>query len=130
MNTSISVLLVDDSLDILELLSRSLESAGFSVKCASNAMEAATLLQAKSTFDVVVTDLQMPGKSGIDLFLESRPHALPFILMTGNTNLERKELLALGMAEILFKPFHNEALRAAILNAVSGHFRGISEKVS
>lgn len=63
-----NVLIVDDNCDLLDCLRFQLERAGFVVRKASNAFEAIALLEAyDEDIDAVVTDLEMPGMSGLDL---------------------------------------------------------------
>jgi len=78
------ILLVDDSTDTLAALSAILRRRGYEVDCASSS-ETALDLTENCSFDVVVTDLKMPGLNGIDLIrqlegIAPRPH---FVLITG-----------------------------------------------
>src|SRR5215467_15517578 len=66
-----SILLVDDSKAMLEMLDRSLVSEGYQVATAASGEEAVTRL-AEEEFDVVVTDLVMPGLGGLDVLERAR----------------------------------------------------------
>ena len=60
------ILVVDDEVYILQVVALKLRNAGLEVDCAGDGDEAFTLLKGKS-FDLVVTDLQMPVMTGIEL---------------------------------------------------------------
>jgi DNA-binding NtrC family response regulator len=79
------ILLVDDSDPVRETLADLLEVEGFQAAQASSAAEAMTLLRQDPHFDVLVTDLSMPGDDGIALIHQARQvqPTLPAILLTG-----------------------------------------------
>ena len=83
------VLVVDDVSEQRELFELILAEDGYAVTSASNGDEALTLLQDHS-FDVVVSDIMMPGLTGIDLLraIRERDLDLPVLLLTGSPNLE------------------------------------------
>lgn len=111
------VLVVDDD-EFNILLSRIItENHGMSIRIAKNGYEAESLI-AKESFDLIMTDLQMPGLSGIDLinFIRNHPDPaisrVPVIAFTANKK-ERfdEKLISLGFNEVLQKPFpENEFL--------------------
>jgi len=78
------ILLVDDSTDTLIALSSILRRRGYQVECASSP-ESALHLASHYTFDVVVTDLKMPGMNGIDLLrrVEGMTPKPRLVLITG-----------------------------------------------
>ena len=73
------VLVVDDFRQARESIADALRSAGHQVECVASGSEALVQLE-KECFDVIVTDLQMPGMSGLELIrhLERRPHGRKF----------------------------------------------------
>ena len=84
----ISVLLVDDDAAVLATTQRILERAGhLVVSCQSG--DAALAALAEQSFDVMVTDIQMPGLTGLKLLRAVREHDLdlPVVLVTGNPGL-------------------------------------------
>ena len=73
------VLVVDDFRQARESIADALRSAGHQVECVASGSEALVQLASES-FDVIVTDLQMPGMSGLEFIrhLERRPHGRKF----------------------------------------------------
>ncbi|HXX68968.1 MAG TPA: EAL domain-containing protein, partial [Polyangiaceae bacterium] len=75
-------------------------------------------------FDVVLSDIQMPGPSGVDLLRSVRAHDLdvPVMLMTGNPTIETAmEAVQLGALQYLQKPTPNDVLLAAVERACRLH---------
>lgn len=87
------ILVIDDDPLAGELTGLVLESAGHEIALAENAIEATEQLDA-TRFDLIVSDMNMPMVSGIDLFRELRAQGnrIPFILLTGD---EPEALLAM-----------------------------------
>jgi DNA-binding response OmpR family regulator len=101
------VLLVEDEIELLDLFSRRLLRAGFDVVAAPTAEEAIAHLQDR-VFDVVVSDIQLPGLSGFDVFervrsLERKP-AFLFVTGHGEGTPEMKRALSLGADGVYSKP--------------------------
>lgn len=118
------ILLVDDNEPLLELTGRVLQRAGHQVSLSTNGRDALNLVQDK-TFDLVITDLVMPEKEGIETILELRRKfpALRIIAMSGGgladpeTNL--KLARHLGAVHTLAKPFSSEEFLAAVASVLS-----------
>ncbi|MCC6414492.1 MAG: sigma-54-dependent Fis family transcriptional regulator [Opitutaceae bacterium] len=114
-----SVLIVDDEKHTREGLQQALED-NYDVSVAANADEAFNLLDAQP-FDVVVTDLRMPGKSGLKvidkaLALPQRPAVL---MMTAYGNIETAvEAMKRGAVDFLTKPVNIERLEVLIQRAL------------
>jgi DNA-binding NtrC family response regulator len=114
-----SILVIEDDNAFREMLCGVLETAGFSVKTAANGREATKLL-AKETFTLVLTDLLMPEKDGLEVLMDMhKKHAdLPIIAMSGGGRVPKEELLRfarhLGARAILEKPFTETQLLSAI----------------
>jgi len=101
------VLIVDDDQGILFLMSEYFEAYGFQTACATSAAQARSRLK-HSSYDLIISDFNMPGESGLDLFrYVSRRHpGVPFILMTGSSdNLVKREALRMGVCKYVEKPF-------------------------
>ncbi len=109
----IRVLLVEDNIQVLHFAEQLLDDLGCRTVCAGDAAEALALLQEQS-FDLVFTDIVMPGLSGIDLArqLHIRAPGLPVLLATGHSD----QLIREGEAHlrVLAKPYGAETLSAAI----------------
>jgi len=114
-----SVLIVDDEKHTREGLQQALEES-YDVSVAANATEAFNLMDAQS-FDAIVTDLRMPGKSGLKvidkaLSLSPRPAVL---MMTAYGNIETAvEAMKRGAVDFLTKPVNIERLEVLIQRAL------------
>jgi CheY-like chemotaxis protein len=119
---SARVLLVEDSPELSSTIAASLERSGCVVTPVPSAQEAERLVLAPgSGFDVVLTDIVMPGADGIALAtrLRKRRPDLPVVLMTGYSK-EVRHAVGAGM-EILAKPCAAEEIVGALSRAISAH---------
>jgi two-component system response regulator HydG len=108
----VKVLVVDDSEDTREILSRSLSAQGYGVLVASGVSEAVDLLDTKSV-DIVITDLKMRGSSGLDLvkYAKQNLRNVAVIMITGYPSIETAvEAVRNGAEDYLTKPFTEEEL--------------------
>ena len=113
------VLLVDDEETILLSLGDSLREAGAAVITASTG-DGGALLLAEQAFDVVVSDVRMPGMSGMDLLARLREGAgeTEVILMTAYANVDHAmRAMKLGAYDYVTKPFPNEKMVQVVENA-------------
>lgn len=110
------VLLIEDELGIVDFVCRGLEGAGFFVASATDGIEGERLALAES-FDVVVLDLMLPGRGGIEI-LESLRRAkpnLPVIVLTARGEIEDRVVgLDAGAVDYLVKPFSMAELAARV----------------
>ncbi|MGC8492467.1 MAG: response regulator [Syntrophobacteraceae bacterium] len=111
------ILIVDDDEDFLRLLSEYMQSVGFEHEVAAGAQQARSCLE-KFHYDVVISDFNMPGESGHDLFryVTSAYPQTKFALMTGHDLKIKRESLSLGVHAFLQKPFYLSELRQTIRN--------------
>lgn len=112
------ILLADDDQATRDLVRRALESDGHKVDLTQDGTEALeTLTSDAGKFDVLVSDVHMPGLDGIALArraIESRPD-LKLLLMSGFAEeLERAEALKSPNLGVIIKPFTLEQVRAAV----------------
>ena len=106
------VLVVDDNVDLLKLISIRLKPMQFELKTVTSAEEALSILAVWNA-DLVITDLQMSGMSGKDLFyaIQAKNPLLPVIILTAHGTIpEAVEATQSGVASYLTKPFDSEAL--------------------
>jgi DNA-binding response OmpR family regulator len=114
------ILIVDDELLILRIISDILGKEGYEVKTAINYFNASQLLEDEK-FDVVITDIRMPEKSGIDLLTHVREinSDIPVILMTGFASLETAvEAVKQGAFDYLTKPLDFNKLKRIVSQSI------------
>ena len=119
--TQPKILVAEDDESFRELLEEQLQEAGFQVIETEDGFELMDYLnscQPRGPLpapDIVLTDLEMPGKSGVEVLAEMREKlgGAKFIVLTGSTDQnERKRAIALGAAAVLDKPIDFPALCA------------------
>jgi len=113
--SSQSVLVVDDEEGIRQAVSLVLESAGYAVVCAVDGQEAFSILE-RRRFDLVITDMLMPGRDGLELLsvVKKIGQRTKVLVMSGGgiigvgayLNVAKK----LGAHAVLGKPFTSEVL--------------------
>jgi len=111
-----NILVVDDAPDTLEVLQRNLTSRYDRVFTASSVAEAIRLLS-QTPVDLVITDLKMPGASGLDLVRHVRENFkdMEVMMITGYPTIETAvQAVKTGAEEYLSKPFTEEELFAAV----------------
>lgn len=117
----LSVLIVDDSHDMLELLRRNMEEIGLSPYAASTVVDAIDILETSKT-DLVITDLNMPGIGGQQLIKYMSQHYpnIPILVVTGYPDVQNAvEVMKLGVMEYLTKPFTFEELKSAVSSIIN-----------
>ena len=107
------VLVVDDEPMICHQLQRLYKQSGYAVQIAASAEDALSRLE-QGDIDLVVTDVRLPGMSGVEL--TARIHALypnvPVIVMTGYAAIENAvEVLKHGASDYIVKPFSAKAIQ-------------------
>ncbi len=114
-----AVLVVDDDADIRQVMVFVLETAGYTVECAVDGVDALKVLGGRE-FDLVVTDMLMPGGDGLELLaaLRKTPRAIKVLVMSGGgiigVNDYLKVAAKLGADGVLEKPFTGKMLLAAV----------------
>jgi EAL domain-containing protein (putative c-di-GMP-specific phosphodiesterase class I) len=117
------VLVVDDDPDVLAVYTEILAETGFAVDSASDGFRAIEFLSAKS-YDVIVSDIAMPGMDGIQFLRAVRDFDLdvPVILSTGNPALETAvRAVEEGAFRYLFKPVSATDLEETVRRAARLH---------
>lgn len=112
------VMFVDDETLLVEVHSHALANLGYEVQCFTDSQEALTFLRQHSAdIDILVTDQNMPGMSGIDLAKEALKinRDFPIILCTGySREADPSAMAAIGIKALLMKPYSPYELGKAI----------------
>jgi DNA-binding response OmpR family regulator len=116
---------VDDEAELRDIVGRVLIGAGHQVTCAANGEEASRALSGQD-FDVILTDVIMPEKDGMQVIVEARRTrpAMRIVAMSGGGHVGREQYLkmakSLGAHAVLEKPFGGDELIAAINTVMGG----------
>ena len=117
------VLIVDDEPDMGALIDAGLRAVGIETRVTTQPTEALTLVAAED-FDTVLTDLQMPGMSGLELcerIVAQRPD-VPVIVVTGHGTLESAiGAIRAGAYDFVQKPIKVETLQLTVERALRHH---------
>ena len=117
------VLVVDDEPDLLDVLGALLTDAGWQVDTAPNGRAALRLVDGHR-YEVVLSDIDMPGMNGLELLREIRARDLdvPVLLITGHPRVDTAvEALENGALRYLRKPIRERDLAAAVEDAARLH---------
>ena len=115
-NNSISILIVDDDINYRTILCDYLKSEGYDAISAGSAEEAVNKLE-KDFFNIIISDLKLPGKSGIDLLntVKSRSKDAEMIILTAFGSVDSAvAALKMGACDYLVKPLSLEELSITI----------------
>lgn len=109
------VLVVDDSSVIRTMILNALSLNGYTVAIASNPSNALTLINSSPTFDIVISDLNMPEMDGIELIklikMNNSYRFVPTILLTSDDSSEtRNRAKAAKISKVLHKPITEQVL--------------------
>ncbi|WP_415063387.1 sigma-54-dependent transcriptional regulator [Bdellovibrio sp.] len=114
------ILVVDDEESIREFLEIMLKKEGYEITLAEDGQKAKDLL-AKKTFDMIISDLQMPHVTGIELLKhvkESYPDTVFMLITAFGTTETAVEAMKMGAYDYLTKPFKIDEVRLNIQNAL------------
>ncbi|MEE8412210.1 MAG: HD domain-containing phosphohydrolase [Acidobacteriota bacterium] len=110
------ILVVDDELSVREILAEGLEAFGFETEMAADADEAMAILE-KERFHLLLTDIDMPGRTGIDLMGDAKKLVpdLDLIMVTGVVDAKTAiRAIREGAADYLTKPFNLEEVQIVV----------------
>jgi DNA-binding NtrC family response regulator len=119
MNDAVRILFIDDEPGSRESLTLLLQSEGYRVDAVA-AGEDALDLMARKSYDVIITDLFLPGVSGMDILKHVKEHSLPcnVILITGHASAETAvEAMKEGAFDYITKPLNFEKLKLLVAKA-------------
>ena len=117
------ILVVDDDKAIRDILSDVLSFMGFTVAVARSGNEGLDLFL-KDPFDLVVTDLRMPGMDGWDLafHIKSKTPNTPVVLITGH---QKEEVMESDKGDrvdsVMFKPFRLKEMQKTVCRMLGAH---------
>jgi two-component system response regulator HydG len=117
----INILVVDDSPETVELIKRNLETVGYQVYSAGNVQSGVKLLNGLNV-DLVITDLKMPGESGMELVrhVAENCKGIGTLVITGFPSIQGAvESIKIGAEEYLVKPFTDEELFKSVERVLS-----------
>lgn len=118
------ILVVDDEPDICDLLREILSLAGYDVLVAFDGDSAMTLLR-KQPVDLILTDIFMPGKEGIETIMELRRDfpTVKIVAMSGGGKTGElhylRDAVQLGAVRTIFKPFGEEDVLRVVREALA-----------
>lgn len=118
--SSEKIIVVDDETDVLDLCKRILENKGYQVTIAHSGREVVDYAQ-REHFDLLLTDIRMPGMSGLEVAQAVKQFApnIICVTMTGFSTMDMAiEALKLGIDEFVMKPFSPDELNMAITKAL------------
>jgi excisionase family DNA binding protein len=114
------VLVVDDEQAVRDLVSKTLSMADYDVETADDGPSAVERLRT-TDYDLLITDLKMPGMDGLSVIREARrkSNELPIIIITGfSTEASAIEAINLGVSGYLTKPFRLPRIVSAAARAL------------
>jgi len=121
----LTVMIVDDSISVRQVVSNLVESCGWRALGASDGFAALELLQRQEKRpDIILLDVEMPRMDGYELLarLKSRDlwRRIPVVMLTSRAGEKhRLRALELGAAEYIVKPYNDDTMRATIRHLVS-----------
>jgi len=134
MSNSKRILVIDDEPTALDLLRRILEMSGYEVLAAANGLEGVELFR-QQPCDLVITDMVMPVKDGLQTILDLRGFVpdLPVIAISGGGTISKERYLAvagyLDRVITIAKPFSIEEITGAVENLLQDQSSESSEDI-
>ena len=113
------LLVAEDNETNLLVVSRMLEILGYEFDAVENGLDGIKLFE-QNEYDLVLTDIQMPGMDGMQVaskirIMKTKKRDTPIVAMTANADLEEaKRFYAVGINDVLAKPFN----KAELLNCI------------
>ena len=124
------ILIAEDEPRLAAFLEKGLRSAGHSTTVAADGI-AASSMASDDDFDLLILDLGLPGKDGLDVLRELRGAgaSLPVIILTARDDTsDRVQGLEAGADDYIGKPFHFEELMARVKARLRGEGKGNRER--
>ena len=113
------VLLIDDDRNLREVVAFMLTAAGHDVQTAGSAEEGLALFAAGGA-DLVLTDMRMPGRDGMDVLREVHPTGTPVVILTAHGTVSQAvQAMQEGASSYLLKPFERPELLVTVEKALA-----------
>jgi|SRR5579875_50347 len=132
MSSPLNIAIIDDDAAVLDSLRLYFNGQGHATACFATAQEFVGALDRGDRFDCVVSDVRMPGLSGIELVrrLRTGGHATPIILITGHGDVDMAvAAIKVGAFDFIEKPFDESRLLASIREAVEKDHDAENERI-
>lgn len=116
------VLIVDDERDVLNVIKEMLTNLGYEASGETSGIKAIELIK-KGNFDLVIADLIMPGKSGLEILKEVKNiNRKTPVIITAGVDLDEAniDLFEYGLNEFIKKPFTFEDIKAKLQKCFKG----------
>jgi len=123
MNKQVNILIIDDEDIVLQSCRRILRSGDYDIDTVYSGEDGLAKIDNKR-YDLVITDLMMPGMSGIDVLrtIKEKKPELKVVIFTGYATVETaREALKMGAFDYIPKPFTKEEFRDVISNAIKSN---------
>jgi len=114
------IFVIDDDQDMLDIVSLILKRAKYECTCLANAYDCVRQLHTNQC-DLLIVDVRMPGKGGIQLLTEVKHFApwLPVIMISGYADIQMAvQALKAGAFDFIEKPVYGRKLLAAVRSAL------------
>jgi two-component system response regulator PilR (NtrC family) len=114
------ILIVEDERNMREVLSILLEGEGYTVRAAGNGSEGIKIIE-RDIFDLVITDIKMPGASGFEVLKRAQevsPDTMVIMITAFGTIESGIEAMKLGAYDYIHKPFKIDEIRLIVKNAM------------
>jgi two-component system response regulator FixJ len=132
MTDRVHIALIDDDPAVLDSLALYLARQEVMTSCFSDAETFLRAIDNSTEFDCIVSDVRMPGVSGLDLVrhLTKRAFNSPIILITGHGDIDMAvSAIKIGAFDFIEKPFDEARLLASIRNAVEQNRQRMTDTV-
>lgn len=126
------ILVVDDDAQMRDALTVAISRYGYNVDVAQNGQTALNLLRNKE-YSLIITDMKMPGMSGLEFIRHVRAHTLtvPILVITGFATVENAvECMKHGASDYLMKPFSFDTLETAVKGLLNNDFAGDADIIT
>jgi DNA-binding NtrC family response regulator len=113
------IVLIDDDRNLREVVGFMLEAAGYEVEAAASGDAGLALFAARGA-DLVLTDMRMPGRDGMDVLREVQPTGTPVVILTAHGTVSQAvQAMKEGASSYLLKPFERPELMVTVEKALA-----------